>query len=378
MKKIYLIPLLGMLMASCSSETGKEPGTGEKGTKEARSFLNVAIQSPHAVTRAEGYIDGSESENKINKVRFYFFNDDGAPVMVSKSNTQEGVFFPYIDWTPTNQSEGSNSQETVEKIISTTIGITQPANSTKPTLVLAVINPTSGIMNLSTATSNPNLESLRNYVADFYDGLHTDNFVITNSVYVNDQGKEISATPLEEENFAQTEEEAKTAMKVEIYVERVLARLDFNLNLTNTTVTVGGKILYKVGDTLVNTDNSVSAENEEVFVELLGWNITQTPSASRLVKTINANWGKVCSVSLMSLGTSQAITAVFGLSILRLLSINIYTGRMMRIKMMISSMPQDFLYPTINPKTLPRSIFRKMLPGLLRLIQACRMIILLN
>lgn len=297
MKKIFLLPLLSLslgslLLGSCSNDADKGIN-GNDPDKVSRSFLSITLMSPHAVTRADGvYEDGYDYENYVNDIRFYFFDAEGYPVMVSK-NVQNNTYLPYIDWTPPVNQENSPKEpdETVEKIMTTIIGITQPVGSEKPSLVLAVLNPPSFIKALSTESSNPTLTELRNTVEDFYTDLYNNNFVITNSVYVDlDENKNdeiIYATHITEDNFGDTEEDEMTPLT--IYVERVLARLDFQLSLTNDSrqVTIDNNpvTIYKI------SDKNVDGGSMDIYINLLGWNIAQTPNKSRLVKEINSLWG---------------------------------------------------------------------------------------
>ncbi|MCH5223251.1 MAG: Mfa1 fimbrilin C-terminal domain-containing protein [Muribaculaceae bacterium] len=286
-KLIFIIPLLALLLAACSNETA-EPEIGPEGPEDVkRSCITVALYAPAPTTRVDGYIDGSESENQVNTIRFFFFKEGGEPCQVFKQAATRS-YLSYIDWIPSgNDIETGDPDITVEKIASATLGLNQPADEELPSLVLAVINPTRDILDLE----NPNLGNLKTLVGNYYDGLHDSNFLITNSVYVDKEGDEITATPITEVNFGDpTDEESMEKMKpIEIFVERVLARLDFSLQLdpkTNPSSIVNGKTIYKV------SDPSVDGKESDVYVKFLGWNVTATSQSSRAIKMINPSWNE--------------------------------------------------------------------------------------
>lgn len=287
-KLIFIIPVLALLLSACSE--GKDPQIGPEGPEVARSYLKVALYAPVSSTRVSGYQDGTTSENYVNTVRFFFFKASGDPCLVFKQEQGEsGTYLSYIDWTPDGQNNNSGDPDiTVEKILTATLGLNQPANEGLPSLVLAVVNPTSDIL----ALPNPDLGDLRDLVDDYYTGLYDSNFLITNSVYVNSEGNEITATPISGNNFGDpTDEESMANMEtLNIFVERVLARLDFNLSLnaeTNPSITVNGNTIYQVSNPSVDSNPEAP-----VYVQLLGWNVTATSNTSRAIKMINPDWNE--------------------------------------------------------------------------------------
>lgn len=287
MKKLFLISSISLLLAGCASDSdnGIAPGNKEEGK---RSFLKVSLITPYSSTRAVDpgeYVDGYDYENNVNSVRFYFFDNEGNPCEVFKQSASSS-YLPYIDWQPTTPdiTEG-DSEETVEKVVTATLGINQPANTDRPELVVAIVNPTPQIMSLPVTTT---LSQLRGIVSDYNTGLNYDNFVITNSVYVAKDGGIAYATEIEEDNFGMSEDDYEMET-LEIYVERVLSRLDLYLQLGNESTVVTPEqgeayTIYKV------SQPTVDGVQEEIYANLLGWNITQTPDASRLIKEINAEW----------------------------------------------------------------------------------------
>ena len=314
MKKLFLLPLFGFMFASCADELTVENEGGVKTPGvEVNSYLSLSlVPAQEASTRAYAgeydgdkdgggkYVDGKKEENNVKRVRFFFFDNDGEPVPVWKTSQQNDN--SYIDWYPTDADmSGNDHKETVEKILSATLGLSY-SDDKKPASVMAIINPTDEILDLGNAT----FEGLQGIVNDFKTNLQIDNFVMSNAVYVNND-KAVYTTALADENFCETPEKA-VANAVEIYVERVLARLDFAINMEPSSL---GDNIYKItkpstkpstepgeepdeepgeeGSNYVVADIETEAEME-IYVELLGWNITATYNKSRLVKEVDPSW----------------------------------------------------------------------------------------
>lgn len=315
-KQFLLLPLFGLLLAGCADKESLVLNEEDSlSGPVSRSFLSVNIVSAsNAATRAEGdsapgnYEDGSASESKVNAVRFFFFDEKGDAAPISK-RSGTGNYQSYIDWYPTaTDSEDGDSNETVEKVLKATLGISVPDKEEYPTQVVAVLNPTSEILDLGTSSSSnapepgedtpegaadepstpstsvvgPNLSTLLSVVNDFKTGLYTNNFVMSNSVYV-DGDTEINTTSLSNDNFAETVEAAESNT-VTIFVERVLARLDLSIGLTP----VSGKDYYETKSDGYTLDGKETSTN--IYVKFFNWNTTCTPKESRLIKSFPSGW----------------------------------------------------------------------------------------
>ena len=279
MRKSILLPCIGLILASCSSEKNifpDEPGG------ESSNFLSVSLVTTKTNSRAADYVDGTAQENAISTIRFYFFDIEGNATPVFKESVS-GTYLSYIDWQPipADESTGNVPGQTVEKIVNATLGINMPQTAQLPAMVLAVINPTSSLLSIQ---GNPSLTTLRSIVADHYTGLTSSNFVISNSVYA-DNGSTVDATIIDSDCYGTTADEAEQNPVI-IYVERVLARLDLSINIEGGVELSEGEYIYPASDKAYN----IGGQEQEVFVQFLGWNVTSTPDASRLIKSINPQW----------------------------------------------------------------------------------------
>ena len=306
MKRLFLLPLLGLMVAGCAKEPAIENGGEQTPAVPANSYLTISlVSSQPAGTRvaADGiyeggndgsYVDGSAEENAVEHVRFFFFDAVGGAADVWK-NSASGNYNSYLDWYPSAADNGGSAhEETVEKILTATLGLSF-ADDEQPASVMAVINPTAEIL----ALGNASLKNLQDVVKDFKTGLHGEKdgeyFVMSNSVYVENENKQepekavVYTTALVDDNFCPTPEDAKNN-PITIYVERVLARVDFAIKMQASDV---GTNVFKItkpnGEDYVVSDETTEGKMD-IYVKLLGWNITTTTNQSRLVKEIYPSW----------------------------------------------------------------------------------------
>ena len=277
---LFMSVLVSLFLAGCSQEeiapNGEDNGNGEANT----SYMAVNLVSSDVMgTRAaQGYEDGSEAENHVTKVRFYFFNGVGGAVNVKLQN---GSYVNYYDWTPgdEDQSDGTNTGDDIESKLKATIVINTKAGDGIPQRIAAVLNPT-GLDN-----NSKSLSDLKAVVADYAtsgeNGLTSKGkFVMFNSV--GGGGEDFSTTFIKDENLCKTEADA-IAHPVTIYVERSVAKvrvtLGANLGFTNN------KLALKDKD-----DKDLKVGGEQVYLQLDGWGLTAETSEGRLVKKINPEW----------------------------------------------------------------------------------------
>ena len=305
-----------MIISSCSSEEPFEEQNRIPTDTQVNNYLTVNIVSAVSPsTRGDGdnvdgdkagnYVDGTDLEQKVNTIRFFFFdaNGNGAPVSVETTAT-ESTPVSYIDWTHTDNDLGAGDRdETVSATLTATLGLAIPDGYDNPTSLIAVINPSTAVKNLTAGqnTFGPTMSQVQDLAADFETGLTDGNFVMSNSVYANTAGsapKTVNYTDLVvntaqgEIPYFQSNIEAAQAHPVTIYVERVVARLDLKIGLT-----ANAKGYYPVmkkveggQDMQVSIDVNGDGEEELIYVNFLGWNTTSTPDKSYLVKNIVPTW----------------------------------------------------------------------------------------
>lgn len=280
MKKIFLsmFALAALLMTGCSSEEVTPNGgdvTG--GNADAQtSFLSVNLMSTAATRAADGYKDGTSVENKITKVRFYFFTESGAPANVK---LQGSTYVNYYDWTPADgdQVKDPTSTNDVEsRLKQATIVINTKKGDKLPQQMVAVLNPT------ETEVQSRTLSQLKGLTNDYAKADLTEEgtFVMFNSVYA-DGGKEFCAVPIKSENLAKTEDLA-IATPVTIYVERNVAKVQVDME---TGLFTNGKLALKD-----KGGKDLLVGGKQVYLELNGWKVTAETTEGRLGKRMDIDW----------------------------------------------------------------------------------------
>lgn len=283
MKKSFLsmFALAALLMTGCSSEEVTPNGgdvTNGNGEAETR-YLSVNLKSSD-VTRATGdYEDGSEAENEVSKVRFYFFTANGDAAAV-KFDAEKSSYVNYYDWTPGegDQTKEPNEGDNVEKELAATIVINTKSGDKVPQMIAAVLNPT------GLEDESMDLSELQAEIADYAKSSLTTSgkFVMFNSVFKKG-GAEFCAVPVAAENLQKSVGAAQDN-PVTIYVERSVAKVG---------VTTDAKIGFDDENKLALKDkdgNAILVDGEQVYLKLNGWSLTAETSDGRLVKKINPSW----------------------------------------------------------------------------------------
>lgn len=281
---LFMSVLAFLFLAGCSQEeiapNGEDNGNGEANT--SYMVVNLVSSDVMGTRAAAGYEDGEGFENKVNSVRFYFFNGVGGAVNVKLQNNS---YVNYYDWTPSkdtenpDQSDGTNDKDDIESKLKATIVINTKAGDGIPQRIAAVLNPT-GLDN-----NSKSLSELKAVVADYAtsgeNGLTSEGrFVMFNSV--GGGGEDFSTTLIKDKNLCKTEADA-IANPVTIYVERSVAKvrvtLDANMGFTDN------KLALKDKD-----GKDLKVGGEQVYLQLDGWGLTAETSEGRLVKKINTEW----------------------------------------------------------------------------------------
>lgn len=289
MKKnfLFMSVLAALLMAGCSKEDSA-PNGGDNGNGEANtSYMAVnLVSSDTAATRAQdGYEDGDPAENKVSKVRFYFFNGLGGKVDVK---LQSGNYVNYCDWTPGSgdQSAGTIDGDDIESKLKATIVINTTTGDGIPQRIAAVLNPTQSILDKGSL----NLSQLKDIVADYADANLTKGgtFVMFNAVNASN-GAQVSTTLIENKNLCKTEADALNN-PVTIYVERSVAKVRVTLD-NGLGADANNKLaLKKKKENETDEEENLFIDGQQVYLQLHGWSLTAETSEGRLVKKINPDW----------------------------------------------------------------------------------------
>lgn len=269
--------LASLFLVGCSQ---KEivPGGEDNGKGSGSSFINVNLVSYGNGTRAiSPYEDGTDEENKVTKVRFYFFTETGGPANVKLNGSS---YVNYYDWTPGKNDVNPGSNPDIEKKLSATIVIRTPAGDQVPQRIAAVLNPTENAKSRS-------LSELQSVAADYANGNFTreGQFVMFNSVYA-EGSDEIVTQPILAKNLCTTEADAKDN-PVTLYVERSVAKVSLGFG---DLLDSNHRMQIKDKDGNAVKVPGVDGQQINVYLEIKGWGLTAETDKGRLVKKIDASW----------------------------------------------------------------------------------------
>jgi len=273
---LFMSVLASLLITGCSQEeitpNSEDSGNGKANT----SYMTVNLMSSDVTgpRTQSGYEDGTDFENKVTKVRFYFFTENGIATNVK---LQGSSYVNYYDWPSVEQIGDINEDDDIESKLKATIVINTKAGDKLPQMMVAVLNPIDNLGNVS-----KDLDDLKKIYKDYASApyIGEGKFVMFNSVYGGDNKTEVCAIPVKAENLCKTKEDAKLHPVI-IHVERSVAKV---------TVSLGDAVKAAATDKLALQDtkgNNLTIDGKQVYLKLGGWALTAETNNSRLVKKID-------------------------------------------------------------------------------------------
>ena len=270
MKRYLFITIAALGLAGCAEKLTDPVSPSQKGELE-RSYISVTLKSDDMGTRASDVFEyGTEAERYVKTAHFFLFNSDGSAFAINA----EGNNYLSVTINPTGTQpdetnepeEGPNVSDVKDKVL-----VFDNYKGQYPTHIVAVLN-----WDVTSPQTSYTLQNLTEYLSALRNT--TGNFVMSNSVYADMQGKVINANVLTESNIGKSEAEAK-ANPVNIYVERVSAKVE----LTATGDVAGKDNTFDLHQTVANTP---------VYVKILGWELYNDYDQSYLLKHIYPQqWG---------------------------------------------------------------------------------------
>ena len=303
-----LASALMLVVASCSSSDDITGGNGN--AEGSTSYLVINLNSVGNALNSVGnapasraayeqgngkYDDGEDLENRINKVRFYFYNADGTAYKLQNTGTNGGAQ-NWIEQEVT--TETGNHSVTVSGKTQAVLVLNGESN-VSPASMLAVVNPEVGSSQLDENMVS-RWSKMRTELTGktFHDG---NGFVMTNSTY-EDGGKDLCTTLLSGRTYSTKDKALDNP--VDVYVERINAKVKAfidpdNANFVKVTTdeTVDGvnfngkyKTKKKVGDLTVTKPDG-STEDISVFAYIEAWGVADENDQSTYYKQIDVhNW----------------------------------------------------------------------------------------
>ena len=288
--KLFPLACAALMMSACGSDNDIEGGATKPGSDPQYLAVNIVNVGTTPTRAGEDYVNGTDEENKINKVRFYFFNGDGSPYLIKATGTEVtgGDNINWLEATPGDATTTSGSSTSVEKITNAVLVI-NGVQSAAPSAIVAVVNPETvdaatlnngGQMRLSELRKNAVGSKFYNTDAS---GKVTD-FLMSNSVYVN-AGTDVCAS-LVAGHVKTSEADAKTN-PVDLYVERVAAKVTADFDAT----------AFEKGDgtkwdaTQYGTKTAVGKIGDyNVYAVIDGWGLADENGKAEVEKQVETTW----------------------------------------------------------------------------------------
>ena len=289
--KLFPLACAALMMSACSSD---DPNNGGSTGVNEPQYLSVNIVNVGATPTGRGtdpdYEGGTTEENKISKVRFYFFNGDGTPYLIKAPGADGVTGSGTVNWleaTPGYDDTTSDTPSHVEKITNTVLVI-NGVQSAAPSAIVAVVNPETVDPAALGNNGSMRLSQLRENAvgSTFYktDAGKVTDFVMSNSVFVN-AGSDVCAS-LVAGHVATSADKAK-ANPVDLYVERVAAKVTADVDPNAFEKGDGSKW----DATQYGTKTAVGKIGAyDVYAVIDGWGLADENGKAKVEKSVNTDW----------------------------------------------------------------------------------------
>ena len=287
--KFFPLACAALMMSACSSD---DPGEGKGNPNVAGeaqylavNIVNVGTTPTRGSSADPNYADGTDAENKINKVRFYFFNADGTHyTLVGTEETTTKTNVNWLEQKTISKDEGSTGS--VDKILNTVLVI-KGSTAAAPAKMVTVINPETLTPTTLKSDGAVSLNELCDGINDtkFYNTTSVSDFVMTNSAYL-EAGRKVCPSLVS--GHVETSETNAKGNPVDIYVERVAAKV--STELTAAKFEVGTAANW--GDGLYKTTDPVYTygANTKIYAVIDGWGVADENEKAMVVKQISDSW----------------------------------------------------------------------------------------
>ena len=292
--KLFPFACVALMMSACASDKEEIGSSTKPGSDPQYLAVNIVNVGATPTTRAAEYENGTTEESTITKVRFYFFNGDGSPYLIKNpggTGVTGGEDKNWLEASPADDTPTSGTPSQIEKITQTVLVI-NGVQSAAPAAIVAVVNP--GTVEATTLQNEKGGDVMRlselRYSAvgsQFYKKDATgkvSDFVMSNSVYVN-AGEDVCASLVA--GHVTTSAETAKAKPVELYVERVVAKVTADVD--NNAFELGNGTNWE--NTKYGTKKPVGKSGDyDVYAVIEGWGLASENGKAEVEKQVNKTW----------------------------------------------------------------------------------------
>ena len=272
-------------MVACSNDEPVVGGNDVNTPVGDVAYMNVNIKDVNSgVSRATdgGYELGTGDETLVKSAKFMFFDADGNYMNIQANKWEEGG----------TGNEGDN----VEHMGANTIVLRGLKDTDSyPSYMLVVLNYTSFEPEATLKATSQKLVGLRNTDGTFY--MSTTSYYGAKSTHYDPEY--YYATKLNRTDF-KLEPAAQDKSNVEVYVERLAAKVTFAAGIEAETITPeegdafeAFPIRITVGGTGNNDDDNdteIFEGDNQLYIRILGWGLNATPKESYISKQLMKGW----------------------------------------------------------------------------------------
>ncbi len=323
MKKLFLALCVCASFCACSDDAIDGTDSSSSISLDGNDvYLTVRLNDVNSATRASGttssgWSAGQFSENEVTSAYFYFYDENGD--FVSRADV----------WDITGDTPSTPGSNVNVELKSNTIVVLKGLTDTKfPRYMVTILNEEDVSDFESDGAYEPaaTLDEFQSKLASqtytgIYDGGTSGNFVMSTSayatpVYTPETGDPIVSpwyfvTPINESNFTLEPITSGIAEPVDVYVERLAAKVEVGVAMSNQTAeSILTGYIDENGDVVANTgndayvsayvlDESIAGEAndpytgtvelegvDKIYIEFLGWALNGTARYSNIVKDI--------------------------------------------------------------------------------------------
>ncbi len=292
--KLFPFACVALMMSACASDKEEIGSSTRPGSDPQYLAVNIVNVGATPTTRAAEYENGTAEESTITKVRFYFFNGDGSPYLIKNpggTGVTGGEDKNWLEASPADDTPTSGTPSQIEKITQTVLVI-NGVQAAAPAAIVAVVNP--GTVEATTLQNEKGGDVMRlselRYSAvgsQFYKKDATgkvSDFVMSNSVYVN-AGEDVCASLVA--GHVTTSAETAKAKPVELYVERVVAKVTADVD--NNAFELGNGTNWE--NTKYGTKTAVGKTGDyDVYAVIEGWGLASENGKAEVEKQVNKTW----------------------------------------------------------------------------------------
>lgn len=281
--KLFPLACAALMMTACGSDNDIEGGATNPGGDAQYLAVNIVNVGTTPTGRAlEGsYENGTANESAIRKIRFYFFNSDDTPYILS------GTAANWLEVNPGTLNANPTTGNGVEKI-SDAILVINGVTSAAPAKMVAIANPATVLPTTTFGDAKKSLSDLLNPIVGttFYtggDGTAAKEFVMSNSVYAS-ENKTVFANSIS--GYVKTTQAEAEGAPVNVYVERVAAKVRANLSTDPSAKFEDGASKWgagkgiKVGECL----------GHDIYAVIDGWGLADENTQAYINKQITPTW----------------------------------------------------------------------------------------